>query len=64
MNKNIIIVTGHGHYATGIKSFLKEVAGEITNVEFLDFHSDISVDELKEALGKSQRKVRTTVYCL
>ena len=52
MNKNIIIITGHGNYAAGIKSFLKEVAGDIGNVEFIDFDSEISVDGLKEAFRK------------
>ena len=52
MNKNIIIITGHGHYATGIKSFLKEVAGDIPNTEFVDFHSEISVDDLEETFKK------------
>lgn len=52
MNKNTIIITGHGRYAEGIKSFLKEVAGDIQNTEFVDFHSDISVDTLKETFKR------------
>ena len=52
MNKNTIIITGHGRYATGIKSFIKEVAGDIPDVEFVDFHSDISVDDLKETFER------------
>ncbi len=52
MNKNTIIITGHGRYATGIKSFIKEVAGDIPGVEFVDFHSDISVDDLKETFER------------
>ena len=52
MNKNTIIITGHGRYAAGIKSFIKEVAGDIPGAEFVDFHSDISVDDLKETFEK------------
>ena len=56
MNKNTIIITGHGHYATGIKSFIKEVAGDIPDVEFVDFHSDISVDDLKETFDRKVKE--------
>ena len=56
MNKNTIIITGHGHYAAGIKSFIKEVAGDIPGIEFVDFHSDISVDELKEVFREKSEE--------
>ena len=60
MNKNIIIITGHGHYATGIKSFIKEVAGDIPNVEFVDFHSDVSVDGLKETFDRKVKESKNS----
>ena len=64
MNKNIIIITGHGHYASGIKSFLKEVAGEIPYVEFIDFNSELSADDLLKIFQKSQKSIKTQIYCL
>ncbi|KRO27295.1 PTS sugar transporter subunit IIA [Lactiplantibacillus fabifermentans] len=37
-----IIVTGHGNFATGIQSTVKLLAGELQNVEFIDFTGDMN----------------------
>lgn len=38
--KNIMVLTGHGKYATGIKSTLEFLAGYNNEIEYLDFTSD------------------------
>ena len=35
--KNIIIITGHGHYASGVKSMLEMVSGPNSDIYFIDF---------------------------
>ncbi|MGL4388336.1 MAG: PTS fructose transporter subunit IIA [Brevinema sp.] len=42
-----IIITGHGNFATGIKSMLDLVVGEIENTYFIDFTQDLSSEDLK-----------------
>ena len=37
MMKNFIIITGHGEYASGIKSNLNFIAGEQKDVYAVDF---------------------------
>lgn len=43
-----LIVTGHGHFATGIKSSVNLIAGEPKNMCFVDF--DKEVEELRADL--------------
>ena len=34
MKENIVIITGHGEYPQGVKSFIREVAGELKNIYY------------------------------
>lgn len=43
-----IIITGHGNFATGIKSALSLVAGGPKNVEYVDFLQEYSTNDLKQ----------------
>ncbi|MGL4562663.1 MAG: PTS fructose transporter subunit IIA [Brevinema sp.] len=43
-----IIITGHGNFATGIKSMLDLVIGETENTYFIDFTEDLSSEDLKD----------------
>ncbi len=45
-----LLVTGHGHFATGLKSSLELIAGAQQNVAFVDFEADHSVETLKNNL--------------
>lgn len=45
-----IVITGHGHFPSGILSAVELVAGKPENVVCIDFTSGQSSDELKEAL--------------
>ena len=35
MKENIVIITGHGEYPQGVKSFIREVAGELKNIYYI-----------------------------
>lgn len=49
-----LLVTGHGHFATGLGSALQLIAGTADNLAFVDFEADhstaILADNLKKAL--------------
>ena len=48
-----LLITGHGHFATGLYSSLELIAGAQTNVAYVDFESDHSIEILKENLTKA-----------
>lgn len=43
-----IIISGHGNFASGLRTSLKLIAGEPCNVEYVDFEETDSTDTLKE----------------
>ena len=48
-----LLVTGHGHFATGLNSSLELIAGAQPNVALVDFEADHSIETLKENLNKA-----------
>ncbi len=48
-----LLVTGHGHFATGLNSSLELIAGAQPNVALVDFEADHSIETLKENLTKA-----------
>ena len=55
-----ILVTGHGHFATGLGSSLKLITGITENVALVDFEADHSTDTLTENINKAMKR-RTRV---
>lgn len=53
-----ILVTGHGHFATGLGSSLKLIVGEQSNVEFVDFEEGHSVETLKSNLSNALERLK------
>ena len=49
-----IIITGHGHFPTGLLSAVSLVAGKPEKVEAVDFTEGMSSEELKGQLRKRQ----------
>lgn len=45
-----IIVTGHGHFATGLLSSIEVIAGKQEYIEAIDFHANSSNTELANSL--------------
>ena len=45
-----LIVTGHGNFASGLRSSLRLIAGEKENMCFVDFEEKDSVDDLSTKL--------------
>lgn len=43
-----IIVTGHGNFASGLKSTITLLAGEIQNTSYIDFLENMSEKDLKK----------------
>lgn len=52
-----LLVTGHGHFATGLASSLKLIAGEQNYVEFVDFEEGHSIEVLKNNLRNALNKL-------
>lgn len=48
-----LLITGHGHFATGINSSLELIAGVQPNVELVDFEAEHSIETLKGNLEKA-----------
>lgn len=48
MTKNSIIITGHGSYASGIKSSINLILGEHSDLYFIDFLKEDSSEDLLE----------------
>lgn len=48
-----LIVTGHGHFATGLTSSLELIAGAPTNYVAVDFPQEYSVEDLERELTKA-----------
>lgn len=48
-----LLITGHGHFATGLGSSLKLITGNTENIEYVDFEADHSTDTLTENLNKA-----------
>lgn len=48
-----LILTGHGHFATGLNSSLKLIAGEREDMGIVDFEENDSIEILKDKLEKA-----------
>ena len=48
-----LLVTGHGHFATGLGSSLELIAGAQPNVALVNFEADHSIEVLKDNLNKA-----------
>lgn len=53
-----LIVTGHGHFGTGLSSALSLIAGEQENYKAVDFVQEWGVDELRDALNKAMEELK------
>lgn len=42
-----LIISGHGNFASGLRTSLKLIAGEASNVEFVDFEETDSIENLR-----------------
>ena len=47
-----VIVTGHGHFATGLASTVKLLAGELADVHYVDFTEELSENDLAAKFPK------------
>lgn len=47
-----LLITGHGHFATGLGSSLKLITGNTENIVYVDFEADHSTDTLSENINK------------
>lgn len=48
-----LLITGHGHFATGLGSSLKLITGNEENICYVDFEEDHSTDILTENITKA-----------
>lgn len=54
-----LIISGHGNFASGLRTSLKLIAGEAANIEFVDFEENDSIETLKEKYSVSLNKLNT-----
>ena len=47
-----LLITGHGHFATGLGSSLKLITGNTENIVYVDFEEDHSTETLTDNLNK------------
>lgn len=52
-----LIVTGHGHFATGITSSLNLIAGDLQDYAAVDFPQEFSTDDLAKALNEAMESL-------
>ena len=52
-----IIVTGHGHFASGIQSAVGVITGEERQMAYVDFTESMSADDLNSELCKAVDRV-------
>lgn len=57
-----IIVTGHGHFASGLQSTVKLLAGVLKNVSFVDFTADMDEEQLRQDLIKELERDKQAVF--
>ncbi len=48
-----LLITGHGHFATGLGSSLRLITGNTENIVYVDFEENHSTDTLTENLTKA-----------
>lgn len=53
-----LLVTGHGHFASGLGSGLKLVTGITENVVLVDFEADHSTDTLTDNINKAMDELK------
>ncbi|MGO2509871.1 MAG: PTS galactosamine/N-acetylgalactosamine transporter subunit IIA [Vibrio hibernica] len=54
-----IVVSGHIHFASGMESAVKAIAGEQEQMAFIDFIESMSTDELEIQLRQAMKAVDT-----
>ena len=62
MNK--IIITGHGHFATGLESSSVLIAGKQENVAAVDFPEEFSTEDLRDRLHSEIESAQDGVIIL
>ena len=53
-----ILVTGHGHFATGLGSSLKLITGITENVALVDFEANHSTETLTDNISKAMDELK------
>lgn len=59
-----IIISGHGHFASGLRTSLKLIAGEPSNVEYVDFEDIDTTETLKEKYITALNKLNNCEHIL
>lgn len=53
-----LLITGHGHFATGLGSSLKLITGATENIVYVDFEEDHTIEILAENLNKAMDELK------
>lgn len=52
-----LIISGHGNFASGLRTSLKLIAGEQENIQYVDFEETDTTDTLKEKYYNALKKL-------
>lgn len=55
-----LIISGHGNFASGLRTSLKLIAGEASNIEYVDFEERDSIEDLR---GKYYSSLKNLDNC-
>lgn len=53
-----ILVTGHGHFGSGLTSSLNLIGGEQQNYKYVDFVQEFGVEDLERELNKAMDELK------
>lgn len=59
-----LIITGHGQYASGLKSSLELLAGVNEDLIFIDFHGDMTEADLKQQMEETIERLRDDEFLI
>lgn len=59
-----LIISGHGNFASGLRTSIKLIAGETYNVEYIDFEETDSTETLKEKYYTSLKNLNNCASIL
>lgn len=54
-----LLITGHGHFATGLGSSLRLITGNTENIEYVNFEADHSTETLAHNLNQALDKLKS-----
>lgn len=59
-----VIVATHGHFASGLKSTIELICGEMENLQTIDYIAEMTVEALEQKYDKAMEKLQVYEHIL